>query len=187
MTHALTHLDVADADDPLAFAVLLHPHPDYGGDRFHPFIGGLFTRLPVHGISAIRFDFSSGHSDVARDEAARALGEGAVRWPGVPAIVAGYSFGAGIAASIDDERVAGWYLLAPQVEALGTATIGDDPRPKAIAVPELDQFSPPARVGPAVAGWRATTVTTIPATDHFLGMVEPVVAAALDWIESIAP
>ena len=170
------------ADDPRAFAVLLHPHPDYGGDRFHPFVGGLFQRLPGIGISAIRFNFISGSPAAARDQTVNALDDGVQRWPNVPAILAGYSFGAGVAASVGDPRVAGWYLLAPQVEALATTAIGADPRPKTIVVPERDQFSPPARVEPAVSTWQATTVTTIAGVDHYLGVVEPIVTAALDWI-----
>jgi alpha/beta superfamily hydrolase len=178
-------VDVAAAVDSRAYALLLHPHPDYGGNRFHPFIDGLFRRLAAAGISAIRFDFSSALARSATDQTQQAIEKAAGRWPGVPVIVVGYSFGAGIAAAIDDDRVAGWYLVAPQVEALARATIGQDFRPKAIAVPEHDQFSPPSRVEPAVAGWRSTTVTVIPDTDHFLGQVEPVVTAALAWIESV--
>jgi len=181
-------VDVADAlvAPPRAFAVLLHPHPDYGGNRYHPFIGGLFSRLPSAGIATIRFDFSSGDSALAREEALGALKEGTARWPSVPAVIVGYSFGAGIASALDDPGVAGWYLLAPQVEALNGAVIGDDPRPKAIAVPEFDQFSPPVRVAAAVSAWQACTVTTVAGADHFLGAVEPIVTAAAAWVESVA-
>jgi alpha/beta superfamily hydrolase len=168
-----------------AFAVLLPPHPDYGGNRFHPFIAGLFRDLPAAGISAIRFDFSSSHTDVAHEEACCAIDEGSARWPELPVVLAGYSFGAGIAMTIADERVAGWYLLAPLAAALtrATDTIGADSRPKAIAVPEADQYTPPAKVAAAVAGWRSTAVTTAPNVDHFLGTVEPVVASAAGWIQ----
>ena len=180
----MTGLEVNAADDPRAFALLLHPHPDYGGDRFHPFVGGLFKRLPSVGVSAVRFDFTSGSAAAAHDQAFQALEEGGQRWPNVPAVVAGYSFGAGVAASIDDARILGWFLLAPQVEMLATTTIGADPRPKAIAVPEFDQYSPPARLEPAVSQWQATAVTAIAGTDHFLGVVEPIVTVALDWISA---
>jgi alpha/beta superfamily hydrolase len=110
------------------------------------------------------------------------------QWPQLPVVLAGYSFGAGIAAGVDDERVRGWYLLAPPAAMLSTATIGSDPRPKALAVPEYDHFSPPEIIADVVAGWATTTVTTVPNTDHFLGVVRPMVDAALDWIGStLAP
>jgi len=173
------------AAEARGLAVLLHPHPDFGGNRFHPFIEAMFRRLPAIAVSAIRFDFSSAELSIAREEAVAAIGEGVVRWPQLPVILAGYSFGAGVAASIDDERIAGWYLLAPPSAMLSAASIGSDPRPKALAVPEHDQFSPPAAIAQVVAGWEKSTVATVPNADHFLGPVQPIVDSALQWIEHI--
>ena len=175
-------LEVNEPGAARGVAVLLHPHPHYGGNRFHPFIGGLFRRLPELGVGAIRFDFSSAGSSEARDEAQAAVDLGAEQWPRLPVVIAGYSFGAGVAAGMSDERLAGWYLLAPQSSSLSDAVIGADPRPKAIVVPEHDQFSPPAAVQLAVDGWVATTVGTAPGADHFLGDVGPLVEDAAAWI-----
>jgi alpha/beta superfamily hydrolase len=173
------------AAEAWGFAVLLHPHPDFGGNRFHPFVEALFRRLPDIGINTIRFDFSSAELSVAREQVMAAIDEGAARWPQLPAILAGYSFGAGVAAGIDDERIAGWYLLAPPSPMLSPSTIGNSPRPKAVVVPEQDQYSPPAVIAQVVAGWEETTVTTLPKTDHFLGSVQPIVDNALRWIERL--
>lgn len=172
-------------EEARALAVLLHPHPDFGGNRFHPFIDGLFRRLPDIRVTAIRFDFSSSEPSVAHEQVVTAIDEGSTRWPQLPIVLAGYSFGAGIAAGLVDERIAGWYLLAPQVAALSDAPIGHDPRPKGIAVPEFDQFSPPVAVEQAVSGWEGATVTTVPNVDHFLGAVAPVVEGALHWIDRL--
>jgi hypothetical protein len=172
-------------DEARGLAVLLHPHPDFGGDRFHPFIEAMFRRLPGIGINAIRFDFSSADPSIACEEAVTAIDEGLARWPQLPALLVGYSFGASVAANIVDERIAGWYLLAPPSALLCTATIGNDPRPKAVVVPEHDQFSPPAVVAQVVAGWEMTTVTILRNTDHFLGDVQPIVESALHWVEGI--
>jgi alpha/beta superfamily hydrolase len=177
--------DIRIADDPAAFAVLLHPHPSYGGDRFHPFIDGLFHRLPGISVNAIRFDFSSADDLKAHDEVVAAIDAAATRWPQLPAMLVGYSFGAAVAARVDDDRVLAWYLLAPPLVMLADAAIRDMPRPKALVVPEYDQFSPPGAVIEAVAGWQATTVTTVPSADHFLGFVDPVVEAALTWIGEV--
>jgi alpha/beta superfamily hydrolase len=179
-------LDVSTADDPSAFVVLLHPHPNYGGDRFHPFVDGLFRQLPGVSVTAIRFDFSSAHEARAREEAVAAIDQGADRWPELPAVLVGYSFGAGIAATVEDDRVSAWYLLTPPLAMLTKATICAVPRPKALVVPEYDQFSPPDAVAEEVAGWRPpTTVTTVPGADHFLRVVDPVVQAALTWISQL--
>jgi alpha/beta superfamily hydrolase len=112
-----------------------------------------------------------------------AINEGSTRWPQLPVVLTGYSFGAGIAAGVDDERIAGWYLLAPPVAMLAEAPIGPDPRPKRIVVPALDQFSPPDAIEHVVNQWETTTVTTVPNADHFLGAVEPFVDDALEWID----
>jgi uncharacterized protein len=177
--------DVNAADEAQGVAVLLHPHPDFGGNRFHPFIDDLFRRLPDVAVSAIRFDFSSAEPSAARQEVMAAIDAGAAQWPQLPVVLVGYSFGAGIAAGIDDVRITGWYLLAPQAAMLSGTTIGSDPRPKALAVPEHDQFSPPTAIADVVAGWATTTVTTVPDADHFLGAVQPIVDAALNWIARI--
>jgi uncharacterized protein len=177
--------EINAADEALGLAVLLHPHPDFGGDRFHPFVDALFRRLPDVAVSAIRFDFSSAEPSAARQEVVAAIAEGVTRWPQRPVIVIGYSFGAGIAAGIADERIAGWYLLAPPLALLTAAIISSDSRPKAVVVPELDQFSPPVAVAQVVAGWEMTTVTTLPNIDHFLGDVQPIADDALHWIEHI--
>jgi alpha/beta superfamily hydrolase len=175
--------EINPAGDALGLAVLLHPHPQFGGDRFHPFVDALFRTLPDLAVSALRFDFSSAEPSIAREEVVAAIDEGATRWPGRPVLVIGYSFGAGIAAGVGDERIAGWYLLAPPLSMLTTSTIGSDTRPKAVVVPEYDQFSPPAAIAPVVAGWEATTVTTLPNTDHFLGAVQPIAEETLHWVE----
>jgi uncharacterized protein len=169
-------------DTPTALAVLLHPHPHFGGNRFHPFIEALFRHLPEVGVTAIRFDFSSAEPPAATAEVVAAINEGSTRWPQLPVVLVGYSFGAGIAAGVDDERIAGWYLLAPPVAMLAETPIGPDPRPKRIVVPAFDQFSPPDAIEHVVNQWQTTTVTTVPNADHFLGAVAPFVDDALGWI-----
>ena len=173
------------AEEATALAVLLHPHPQFGGNRFHPFIEALFRRLPEIGVTAIRFDFSSAELSVATEEVVASLDEGSTRWPELPVFLVGYSFGAGVAAGVDDERIAGWYLLAAPVAMLAGSSIGPDPRPKRIVVPEFDQFSPPAEVEHLVTGWETTTVATVPNADHFLGAVAPFVEDALGWIDRV--
>lgn len=180
--------DFAAVGPPHGIAVLLHPHPRFGGDRFHPIVAALFERLPPAGIAAVRFDFSSADPESAIAETVATIDAATNRWPGPPVVLAGYSFGAGIAALVDDTRVAGWYLVAPQVSLLARAMIGPDPRPKALAVPEHDQFSPPDDVQQAVAGWMATTTTTIAGADHYLwDAIASVVDGVVTWVTAQLP
>jgi len=178
-------VDINAADAPSACAVLLHPHPDYGGDRFHPLIDQLFARLPGRSVSAIRFDFSTSAPGAARDDVIAAMDVGTQHWPQLPVVVAGYSFGAGIAATVDDQRIAGWLLVAPPSAMLAQATIGGDSRPKMVVVPEDDQYSPPEAVAQVIRGWASTSMSTLAGADHFLGPVEPVVEHAVSWIRSL--
>lgn len=178
-------VDINPAESAAGFAVLLHPHPEYGGDRFHPLVDTLFTRLPGISVGAIRFDFTTAATDQARDEVVAGINAGTEQWPQLPAIVLGYSFGAAIASTVDDPRVAGWYLVAPPAAMMADAVIGEDPRPKTVLVPERDQFSPPGTVEQLIRGWRSTTMSTLAGADHFLGgAVEPAVDQALRWIRS---
>lgn len=176
-------LDIIAADEAEGAALLLHPHPDRGGNRLHPFIDGLFGRLPGAGVTAVRFDFSSGDVAAAAEEARAAITEMDTRHPGLAIVVAGYSFGAAVASMIFDERVLGWYLLAPPVDALNATAIGFLPKPKAVVVPDLDQYNPPDRVIPAITRWQATEFSTLAHLDHFLGgAIEAVVESALQWV-----
>jgi alpha/beta superfamily hydrolase len=170
---------------PRAVGVLLHPHPDYGGDRFHPFVDTLFRRLLDAGVVALRFDFASGDPSSARQQALDVVDAGTAGWPGLPIVLFGYSFGAAVACGIADARLAAWYLLAPPGPALVDAPIGPDLRPKALVLPERDQFSPPALVAERVSDWVATTITVLPDADHFLGAVKPIVDNALAWVAAV--
>jgi alpha/beta superfamily hydrolase len=172
-------IDVEAPPGATAVAVLLHPHPDMGGTRFDHVVDSLYRGLPGVGIAAVRFDFSSSDIDVAVGEARTALAAA----PDLPLAVVGYSFGTMVASHLDDERVAGWFLVAPVVDHLGP-TFGADARPKALAVPEHD-YSPPAHVAAVTAGWAATERHVVPGADHFLRGATPVVVELVaGWIRT---
>ncbi len=177
--------DSAIPDGALAAAVLLHPHPDYGGDRHNLVVGALYRGLPAERIAAVRFDFGSGDVALAAAAAVAAIDHTAREVPGVPLVLAGYSFGADVAASVTDERLAGWFLAAPPLR-FAPATVADDPRPKAIVVAEHDQVSSPDRVRELTAGWTASSLETVPGADHFLvGRTDRVVAACIRFVASL--
>jgi alpha/beta superfamily hydrolase len=169
-------------EEPLAAAVLLHPHPAIGGNKMHPFVDGVFRRVPSVGVAAVRFDFSSADVHIATGEVLLAIDSVAEHWPRIPVVIAGYSFGSSVAMQIDDGRVVAWFLLAPPAASLAVAVIGADPREKTIVVPERDQMSPPDVVEASTADWASTTVSTAPGVDHFLGDVGPIVDAAVRWV-----
>ena len=155
--------DLAEAADPWASAVLLHPHPDMGGDRYNNVVTALFDALPPAGVTALRFDFSSSNVDTAAAETVEMLD---VLSP-EPRFVIGYSFGAGIAARLSDDRIAGRCLIAPPPWKTS--------RPEAYVIAaEHDQFFNVADLEPDAV---------VTGADHFfVGRTDEVVRMVIDWI-----
>lgn len=178
-----TDVDVPDA--AWAGAVLLHPHPSYGGDRFNAVVEALFGALPAAGVAAVRFDFASDDLADAAADAAEALD---LLPAGVPLAVVGYSFGAVVTAHVVDDRLAGWVLVAPPFGMLPAAgaPAGEDRRPKLLLVPAHDQFCQPSAARQEVAGWRATAVEPVASADHFLaGATRTVAERVAGWLRDI--
>jgi len=173
--------DLLEREGPAATAVLLHPHPDYGGNRYHPVVDALYRGLPC---STLRFDFRSSDFELAASDVGEAIGLA----PAGPVVLIGYSFGAAVALMVDDPAVLGWFLVAPPLRWTTGADLaaGRDTRPKHVLVPEFDQYSPPALTSELVAGWPCTTMATLPGSDHFLmGRSDAVLGAAVEWLAGV--
>jgi alpha/beta superfamily hydrolase len=183
----------AARDDERAACVLCHPHPQYGGSMRSLVIGELFRELPAHGVTCLRFNFrgvegSGGAWDEGRGEradAAAAVAALALRVPtGRPLVLAGWSFGADMALSTDDARVAGWLAIAPPLHyAVDPDAVGRDPRPKHLVLAERDQVRAPDDLRTATAEWIATTIEVVGGADHFfIGRTDHVVTAARGFV-----
>ena len=180
-------------DGAWAGAVLAHPHPLHGGNMRSIVIGALFAGLPAAGVGALRFNFrgvgaSEGTHDEGRGErldvvaALDALAE-IVGAPGLPLVLAGWSFGADTSLAVDDERHAGWFAVAPPLRHTDDVAAASDPRPKLLAVPERDQFRSPESAREVVASWTNTQIHVVPGADHFLvGRTDRVVELAVEFI-----
>jgi alpha/beta superfamily hydrolase len=155
----------------MAAAVLLHPHPDFGGDQHNVVIEALWRVLGGAGVACTRFDFASSDVDACAAQAVAALDDLPA---GAPAWVVGYSFGGLVGTHVVDERVAGWALVAPILDPAAPA--GGDERPKLVLAAVHDQFTPPDRARAAVAAWPSTTVEDIESADHFLAGATDAVA-----------
>lgn len=179
--------DVVVPEGAWAGAVLLHPHPAYGGDRHNVVVDALWRALTVAGVAAVRFDFGSDEVADGVAEASEALD---LLPAGVPLVVAGYSFGAVVGSRVDDDRLVGWALVAPPFGRMlpgSEAPIAADPRPKLLLVPAHDQFCQPQAAKGEVADWEAVTVEEVPSADHFLaGATSAVAERVLGWTSSLA-
>jgi len=193
----LLEAELAVASPERAGMVLCHPHPQYGGTMRSLVISALFGALPAAGVTCLRFNFrgvesSEGRYDEGRGErrdvqaAVHALAShlGA----GTPLVLAGWSFGADVALSIADPRLAAWLAIAPPLRFVAAeATVGADEHPKLVVLAEHDEFRPPAEVATIAATWRATEVQVVAGASHFfVGRTERVVDAARGFVERVA-
>lgn len=103
---------------PLA-AVVMHPHPLYGGDMHNHVVAALCAAFAAAGASTLRFNFrGAGRSEGEHEGGAAETGDAlaAAAWlraeaPGT-LLLAGYSFGALVAAAAAAEAGAAALLLA---------------------------------------------------------------------------
>jgi alpha/beta superfamily hydrolase len=164
--------DIVVPDGARAGAVLLHPHPRFGGNRLNAVVAGLFRDLPSAGIAALRFDFRPGAGGEGGDladerlDAVAGLDVLAEHVPDAPLFVVGYSFGAAVGLGVEHPRVAARVAIAPPLAVMDVEPAS--PLPTLVLVPAFDQFSPPSAVEPIVEDWAETTVETIDGADHFL-------------------
>jgi uncharacterized protein len=178
--------------------VLCHPHPQYGGTMRSIVISALFDALPALGVTCLRFNFrgvegSDGSYDdgnlerVDVEAAVAVLGE---RIPSsTPLVLTGWSFGADMALSVRQPRVAAWLAVAPPLRfAHDLDGLGADPRPKLLVLGEHDEVKDPASVQDAARHWANTEVRVVGGASHFfVGRTERLVELAAGYVERIAP
>ena len=176
--------DLVEADDAWCGAVVCHPHPAYGGDRYNVVVDRIFQTLAGAGVTVVRFDFRGTGEDgpedvlIAVEEVARHLE------PGRPLWLVGYSFGADIALSVGDQHVAGWVAVAPALRFGSPPRPAEgDPRPVLVLAAEHDQFTSPDHLSDVTANWPDASLTVLKGVDHFLaGAAGRVADAVLAWL-----
>lgn len=170
-------------DDVVAAAVLPHPHPQHGGSMKAVVTGALFAGLPEHGVAALRFNFrgigwSEGEYDGGRGEqldVVAAIDALAEITEGLPLVVAGASFGGDVGLAVVDDRISGWFGAAPPLRVLPRDELraAKDPRPKLLAIPQLDDYLKPDAARAATADWVNTTIEEVAGVGHyFVGRLE---------------
>jgi alpha/beta superfamily hydrolase len=181
---------------PRAAAVLCHPHPQYGGTMRSIVIGALFEALPAAGVTCLRLNFrgveqSTGIHDHGRGElldVRAAVAAMATEVPAeLPLVLAGWSFGADMALSTVDDRLAGWLAIAPPLRfAADLGPVAGDPRPKQLVLGQHDEFRDPASVVEATEDWVATEIEVIAGASHFfVGRTDRVVGAAQSFVDRV--
>ena len=182
--------------DPVAVAVLTHPHPRFGGDMDNIVPASLARSLPEHDIATIRFNFrgtggSSGTFGGGSDEVAdvRAAIDAAARaHPGVPVVGVGYSFGADVLLATEDPRLRAVVAVAPPLAVMTAAELGRarGSAPTLVLAAQHDQFRDADEAEQMVRDWPDTRFHVLAGADHFMaGQTDEIVDRTMGFLRPI--
>ncbi len=138
---------------PLRYVGLVcHPHPLYGGSMHNKVVFKVAQTFQAINIPALRFNFrgvgrSTGSYDEGRgemDDVRYALEFLSRRYPGVPAIISGFSFGAyvGLRVAAADDRAQVLIGLGVPARMFGEDTLQDCHKPKLFVHGTEDEQAP---------------------------------------------
>ncbi len=178
--------DLARPEHSRAGAIVCHPHPQFGGNRFNHVVGAVFDALPAADIAALRFDFRREYGDgIAEVEDARAAVDAlADAVPDVPLLAIGYSFGGVVTLALRDDRLSAKVLIAPPLGISGQSPVAH--LPTLVHVPSNDQFCPPEVAEPTIAEWDDAEMRIVERADHFLnGHAGAIALDTLLWIDEL--
>ena len=181
---------------PVASAVVCHAHPLHGGMMHFKVVFRAARALQSAGLAVLRFNFrgvgrSEGAWDEGRgeqDDVRAALDELGRRFPGLPLVLGGFSFGAvmGLRVGAVDPRVGAVFVLgypASLDEPRGPLDAGG--RPRLFVQGEKDQFGSGAALREMVEPLpEDSSVVILPGTDHFFaGRLDELQGAVCTWAE----
>jgi uncharacterized protein len=166
---------------PEAAAVVCHAHPLHGGVMHFKVVFRAAKALQQHGVAVLRFNFrgvgrSEGTHDEGRgeqDDVRAALAEMRRRFPGLPLILGGFSFGSTMALRVGCSSPGAAALFAlglpltmlPDLAFLQTRRV-----PRLFVQGEHDQFGPAEQIRELVARLpEPRTLVIVPGADHFFG------------------
>jgi alpha/beta superfamily hydrolase len=189
---------LARPDSPSAGVVICHPHPLYGGDMDNPVVVRAQEVCAGLGFATLRFNFrgvgASGGTHgggVGEQEDARAALDVLAKSVGeVPLALAGYSFGARIAALVGsrDPRIAGLALIAPPLAMYDFGCLEGTRVPTLMVAGTVDQYCPQAELARLAERFTWTTAVSIEGADHFFfGKLFPLGQAIEGWARRLPP
>jgi len=164
---------------PVAAAVVCHAHPRHGGVMHFKVVFRAARALQQAGVAALRFNFrgvgrSEGTHDDGRgeqDDVRAALDEVARRFPGLPLVAGGFSFGSNMAlrAGCGDARVRALFALGFPLSMVPDASfLGGCQKPRLFVQGEQDQFGSGAQIKELVERLpEPRSLVVVPAADHF--------------------
>jgi alpha/beta superfamily hydrolase len=189
--------------DPGGGVVICHPHPLYGGDMDNPVVVRVAEVCREARLATLRFNFrgvgaSTGQHGDGRDErhdVAAALAHLSALLPtGAPLGLAGYSFGAFMAAQVASEPSGLSRLTAVALIAPPLARTGDEPfaalAPLAIRLlvvaGDHDEYCPLPALQALGRQLPSAEIKVIEGANHFFfGKLYPLGQAVADWSRAL--
>jgi len=186
-------------DSPLLAAVICHPHPLFGGTMHNKVVYNAAKTMDALGIPVLRFNFrgaglSAGEHDKGRGEqgdvlaAVDFLGE---QFPGVPLLLAGFSFGSvvGLRVGCGDARVSELLGIGVPVNSSDFSFLADCPKPKLFVHGSNDKFGARKKVEETVAALTGENrLVVVEDADHFFaGHLDEFNAAIVNWLTERRP
>jgi alpha/beta superfamily hydrolase len=181
------------ARPPLA-AVVCHPHPLFGGTMHNKVVYNTAKALDALGIPVLRFNFrgaglSAGEHDRGRGEkedVRAVLDFLATEFPGVPVLLAGFSFGAsvGLRVGCEHRRVSHLIGLGIPVNNTDFSFLRECAKPKLFVHGSNDEFGAIEKVRaliPSIPGENHLVV--VEGVDHFFASkLRELDAAITNWL-----
>ena len=182
---------------PRYAALVCHPHPLGGGTMHNKVVFKVAQTLQTLGMPALRFNFrgvghSSGSYDEGRgemDDARYALEYLTRRYPGLPVVMAGFSFGAWIALRVaaSDDRVQAMIGLGVPARMFDGDYLKDSHKPKLFIHGTDDELAPYE----LIVKWfeqvpAPKSLVAVEGADHFFqGQIEEVQAIITTFVHKM--
>jgi len=178
---------------PLA-ALVCHPHPLFGGTMHNKVVYQAAKSLDALGLAVLRFNFrgaglSAGTHDRGggeQEDVRAALDFLAEDFPGVPLLLAGFSFGCwvGLRVGCADVRVAELIGLGTPVNNMDFSYLQSCAKPKLFVHGSTDQFGAREKIEALVVSLpEEKRLVVVPEADHFfVGKLDQLDGAITEWL-----
>jgi uncharacterized protein len=187
------------SDSPSLAAVICHPHPLFGGTMHNKVVYNAAKTMDALGIPVLRFNFrgaglSAGEHDKGRGELGDvqvALDHLAAQFPGIPLLLAGFSFGSvvGLRVGCRDARVSELIGIGIPVNSSDFSFLADCPKPKLFVHGSNDKFGARKKADETVEALTGENrLVVVEDADHFFaGHLDEFNAAIANWLTERHP
>jgi alpha/beta superfamily hydrolase len=185
---------MSPAKRPIAAAVICHAHPLYGGTMHMKVVFRIAKALQQSGIATLRFNFrgvgrSQGSHDEGmgeREDVRAALDEMSTRYPDLPLVLGGFSFGSTMALMVgqQDQRVRALLVIGFPVSLVPSLSFVERvSKPRLFVQCDFDEFGSGHRMRELVESLpEPHTLVVLPEGDHlFNGRLDELEKTVARW------